>query len=247
MAKQVFFNNGYTFTVDESGTITGEGDVPAQGVECGSRVTPEGMQPGDHRGHVISAQEGGPNKSYNMTAQDGKLNQGAYKTVENSESALAKQGFDVHTSKTAYVSTQEGGRPDVYMINDTITSPDGKTQNVHFSFQNMSPQEQSEHNQILQENDFTNEYPNPDPLRESMTPEEYSSLMSETEQSLPSVKDEFALDNYSEMTFDSEQSQLSESQSSGVETGAQSISTDAGEGMSSGADSGASASCGIGM
>ena len=66
MAKQEYFDNGYTFTVDDSGTITGDGDVPAQGVECGSRVTPKGMQPGDHRGHVISAQEGGPNKSYNM-------------------------------------------------------------------------------------------------------------------------------------------------------------------------------------
>ena len=227
MAKQEYFNNGYKFTVDENGTITAEGDVPVQGVECKNRVTPEGMQPGDHRGHVISAQEGGPNEKYNMTAQDGKLNQGAYKTVENSEAALAKQGNAVHTSKTAYVSSQQGGRPDAYMINDTITTPDGKTQNVHLSFQNMSPEEQAEQNQFLQENDFTNDYPNPDPLRDSMTPEEYSSLMNETEQDLPSVKDEFALDNWSETTFDSE------SVSSGT-------STDTGSGTDSGADAGCS-------
>lgn len=245
MAKQEYYDNGYTFTVDNSGTITGEGNVPTQGVECGSRVTPEGMQPGDHRGHVISAQEGGPNKSYNMTAQDGKLNQGAYKTVENSEAALVKQGHTVHTSKTAYVSTQQGGRPDAYMINDTITSPDGKSQNVHLSFQNMSPEEQAEQNKFLRENDFTNDYPNPDPLRDSMTPEEYSSLMNETEQGLPSVKDEFALDNYSEMTFDSEASQQGEAHSSGTNVGTQGAGTSAGTDL--GADAGASAGCAVDM
>lgn len=241
MAKQEYFDNGYKFTVDDNGTITAEGQVPTQGVKCGSRVTPEGMLPGDQRGHVISAQEGGPNKSYNMTAQNGKLNQGPYKTVENSEADLAKQGYDVHTSKTAYVSTQQGGRPDAYMINDTISSPDGKTQNVHLSFQNMSPEEQAEQNSFLAENDFTGDYPNPDHLRDSMTPEEYSSLMNETEQDLPSIRDEFALDNCSEMNFDSEASQQGETNSGGNETGAQGAS--AGAGMDSGADAG----CDVGM
>lgn len=245
MAKQEYYDNGYTFTVDNSGTITGEGYVPAQGVECGSRVTPKGMQPGDHRGHVISAQEGGPNKSYNMTAQDGKLNQGAYKTVENTEATLVKQGHVVHTSKTAYVSTQQGGRPDVYMINDTITSPDGKTQNVHLSFQNMSPEEQAEQNQILLENDFSDNYPNPDPLRESMTPEEYSSMMKETEQNLPSVKDEFALDNCSQVTFDSDSVTQGEASQSGTESGSQGIATSTG--TESGADAGVGVGCAVDM
>ena len=245
MAKQEFFDNGYTFTKDESGTITGEGNVPAQGVDCGKRATAEGKLPGDHNGHVISAQEGGPNKSYNMTAQNGKLNQGPYKTVENSESSLAKQGYEVHTSKTAYVSVQEGGRPDAYMINDTITSPDGQTHNVNLSFQNMSPEEQAEYNQFLQENDFTDGYPNPDPLRDSMTPEEYSSLMDETEKDLPSIKDEFALDNYTEVNFDFDQESTntnsadSVSVSEGGESASDGISGESGE-ISGGNDAGSS-------
>lgn len=234
MEKEVYYANGYKFTVHEDGTKTAEGQVPTEGVKCGSRVTPEGMQPGDQRGHLIAAQEGGPNKDYNMTAQDGKLNQGAYKTVENAEVDLARQGYEVQTSKTAYVSTQEGNRPDAYMINDTITSPDGKTQDVNLSFQNMSPEEQAEYNQFLQENDFSDNYPNPDPLRESMTPEEYSSLMEETDQYLPSVRDEFDMDNSSQMTFDSE-------------AGSQGNGTSAGAGMDSGTDAGAGTDCGIEM
>ncbi len=246
MSKQVIYDNGYKFTVDDNGTITAEGTVPTQGVECGKRVTPDGMQPGDQRGHVIAAQEGGPNKSYNMTAQDGKLNQGAYKTAENSESALAKQGYTVQTSKTAFVSNQEGNRPDAYMINDTITSPDGKTQSVHLSFQNMSPEEQAECNQYFQENDFTID-PNPDAFRESMTSEEYSALMEETENDLPSIKDEFDMDSWSETRFDSESTQQGEETLSGVEEGPQGGGTSADAGTDPGADAGASAGCDIEM
>lgn len=91
MADKTYVDNGYTFTVSDNGTITAEGKVPTEGVSCKGRVTPDGMQTGDHRGHVIAAQEGGPNKGYNMTAQNGNLNQGQYKIVENTEAALAKQ------------------------------------------------------------------------------------------------------------------------------------------------------------
>lgn len=204
MSKQEYTENGFTYTIDDSGTITAQGQVPTQGVKCGSRVTPDGMQPGDQRGHVIAAQEGGPNKSYNMTAQDGKLNQGAYKTVENTEVDFARQGYDVQTSKTAYVSAQEGGRPDAYMINDTITSQEGKTQNVNLSFQNMSPEEQETQNSIINEMNIDEGFDNPDPLRDSMPNEEYSTLMEETESDLPSIRDEFDMNNTTEMSFDQE-------------------------------------------
>lgn len=92
MSNQTYSENGFSYTVDENGTISAEGKVEADnGVECGARVTPNGMQDGDHRGHVIAAREGGVNKNYNMTAQNGKLNQGAYKSAEKSEVNLAKQ------------------------------------------------------------------------------------------------------------------------------------------------------------
>lgn len=202
MADKVYEKNGFTYTVSENGTIVADGDVPASGIKCGSRVTPDGMTPGDQRGHVIAAQEGGPNKSYNMTAQDGKLNQGAYKTVENAEVDLVRQGNQVHTTKTAFSSVQEGGRPDVYMINDKITTPDGKTQEVHFSFQNMSPEEQAEFNRLADEINFDGGAPNPDAAKENMSPEEYKSCLNDAQEALGSIKDEFDIDNTVSFHFD---------------------------------------------
>lgn len=202
MSNKEYSENGFIYTVDESGTITAEGKVPTQGIKCGRRVTPEGMLPGDQRGHIIAAQEGGPNKSFNLTAQDGILNQGAYKTGENAEVDLARQGYEVHTSKTAYVSTQCGGRPDAYMINDTITTPDGKTQIIHLSFQNMSPETQEAMNKELDEINMEDNFDNTDSVHDSMTNEEYNSLMQETEECLPSIKDEFDMSNTSTMLFD---------------------------------------------
>lgn len=202
MASKEYSENGFIYTIDESGTITAEGKVPTQGVKCGSRVTPDGMLPGDQRGHIIAAQESGPNKSFNMTAQDGKLNQGAYKTVENAEVDLARQGYDVQTSKTAYVSTQNGGRPDSYMINDTITTPDSKTQSIHLSFQNMSPEIQDAMNKEINEMNITDEFNNPDTLRDGMTNDEYNTLMQDTDEYSASIKNEFDMNNTDTILFD---------------------------------------------
>lgn len=225
--------------------------MPTEGVSCKGRVTPDGMQTGDHRGHVIAAKEGGPNKGYNMTAQNGNLNQGQYKTVENTEVALAKQGYDVNISKTAFVSNQEGGRPDAYMISDTFISPDGKTQNINFSFQNESKAEQEAQNQILEnEVDIDNSL-NVNPLRDTMNAKEYSSLMEETNSSLPSLKDSFDMQNTTEISFE----QASESQTSVDSSVSKSSGCDASTGADSsyssgvdgGADGGCSAGCGVGM
>ncbi len=236
MATNNYFDNGYTYTESDNGTVTARGrasENPAsrKGME---NISPDGYKDGTNdKGHLISAREGGVAKEYNVSSQDRSLNRGSYKTVENAEVRLADKGYDVQVEKTAFVSN-EGSKPDAYMINDTITSPDGKTQDVNLSFQNMSPEEQAEYNQFLQENDFSDNYPNPDPLRESMTPEEYSSLMEETDQYLPSVRDEFDMDNCSQMTFDSE-------------AGSQGNGTSAGAGMDSGTDAGAGTDCGIEM
>lgn len=251
MADKTYVDNGYTFTVSDNGTITAEGKVPTEGVSCKGRVTPDAMQIGDHRGHVIAAQEGGPNKGYNMTAQNGNLNQGQYKTVENAEVSLARQGYDVHTLKTAFVSNQEGGRPDAYMINDTINSPDGKTQSVNLSFQNESRAEQEAQNQMLEnEVDIDNSL-NINPLRDTMNAEEYSSLMEETNSSLPSLKENFDMENTTEISFE----QASESQTSMDSSVSESSGCDASSGANAGcssgvdggADGGCSAGCGVGM
>lgn len=251
MADKTYVDNGYTFTVSDNGTITAEGKVPTEGVNCKGRVTPNGMQTGDHRGHVIAAQEGGPNKGYNMTAQNGNLNQGQYKTVENTEAALANQGYNVNVSKTAFVSNQEGGRPDAYLINDAIIAPDGKTQSVNLSFQNESRAEQEAQNQFLEnEVDIDNSL-NINPLRDTMNTEEYSSLMEETNSSLPSLKENFDMQNTTEISFE-QASELQAavdlgptvSESSGCDSG-----LDAGysSGVDGGADGGCSAGFGVGM
>lgn len=253
MADKTYVDNGYTFTVSNNGTKTAEGKVPTEGVNCKGRVTPDGMQTGDQRGHLIAAQEGGPNKRYNMTAQNGNLNQGQYKTVENVEVSLARQGYAVHTSKTAFVSNQEGSRPDVYMINDTVTSPNGKTQSINLSFQNESRAEQESQNKMLENEVDIDDSLNINPLRDTMNAEEYSSIMEETNSSLPSLKDSFDMQNTTETSFE----QVSESQTA-IDFG-QSISQssdcdsnsglDAGSssGADGGADGGCSAGCGVGM
>lgn len=253
MADKTYVNNNYTFTVSDNGTITAEGKLPTEGVSCKGRVTPDGMQTGDNRGHVIAAQEGGPNKGYNITAQNGNLNQGQYKTVENAEVSLEKQGYNVNVSKTAFVSNQEGGRPDAYMINDTITSPDGKTQNVNLSFQNESKAEQEAQNQFLEnEVDIDNSL-NVDPLRDSMSAEEYAALMIETDSSLPTIKESFDMQNTTQISFE----QASESQTAvdSIASVSESSGCDASSGadagysscIDGGADGGCSAGCGVGM
>ena len=253
MSDKTYIDNGYTFTVYDNGTKSAEGKVPSEGVNCKGRVTPDGMQTGDQRGHLIAAQEGGPNKGYNMTAQNGNLNQGQYKTVENAEATLAKQVYDVNVSKTAFVSNQEGGRPDAYMINDTITSPDGKTQSVNLSFQNESRATQEAQNQLLENEVDIDDSLSINPLRDSMNATEYSALMEETNSSLPSLKDSFDMQNATEISFE----QTAETQTAvdsglaiGDNSGCDACSgLDAGfsSGVDGGADGGCSAGCGIGM
>lgn len=249
MSDKTYADNGYTFTVYDNGTKSAEGKVPTEGVNCKGRVTPDGLQKGDQRGHIIAAQEGGPNKGYNMTAQNGNLNQGQYKTVENAEVSLARQGYTVHTSKTAFVSNQEGGRPDAYMINDTVTSPDGKVQSINLSFQNESKAEQAAQNQILEsEVDIDNSSPS-NPLRDTLNAEEYSSLMEETNSSLPSLKDGFDMNNTTEMSFEQTSNSQTSVDSAPSISESSSCNSDSGvdAGSASGVDGGCSSACGVGM
>lgn len=199
MADETFTDNGFTFKVEKNGTTTAEGKVsdnPASRNGMASIHPSSYDSQVDDKGHLIAARMNGPAKSYNVSSQNRALNRGAYKSVENGEIRLAKQGNDVHTSKTAYVSN-EGAKPDAYMINDTITTPEGKTQNMHFSFQNASPGEQQEWNDIADLNTDFEAYSNPDPLREGMTSQQYNELMESTDAFLPSIHDDFTVENSS--------------------------------------------------
>ena len=211
MADKVYQSNGYTYTVDDNGTITAKGTVsedPAsrKGME---KITPDGYDSKvDDKGHVIAAREGGVPAEYNVTAQDRGLNRGAYKTVENAEVRLANDGYKVDTEKIAYVSNP-GEKPSAYMVNDTITTPDGQTHTVNLSFSNMSAAEQEQIENDLANVSF-NEEPNSSPLPEGMTADEYNQYLSEIPEDIGSVRDEFDMENTYSVHFDTENNSTTE-------------------------------------
>ena len=203
----VIENNGYTFEIDnKTGTTTARGEVKAEAASRSgmSSIHPDNYDSStDDKGHLIAAAEGGPAEEYNVQSQDRGLNRSQYKVMENAESRSVKAGNKVETEKTAYISNK-GDKPDAYMVNDKITTPDGKTFSVHASFQNTSGKEQQEWSEITEQYSDIDEYPNPDPLRESMSEEDYAALMEETGNESFSVKDEFDTDNITEVTFDAD-------------------------------------------
>lgn len=237
MGKQTFTENGFTFVVDDNGTVTASGKVnenPASRSGM-SKINPNGYDSHVHdKGHLIAARQGGPAKSYNVSAQDRGLNRGTYKSVENAEVRLANKGYDVQTSKTAYVSHQ-GAKPDAYMINDSITTLEGKTQHIHESYQNESSEVQDAWNNESAEafSQMTDEYNNPSSRPEGMTEAEYAELMDSTDPALSSVRDDFDMENSSETSFD-----LSNGQNDGVSSESGSSLTSDG-GVSGGTDGGA--------
>lgn len=203
MSSKTTYANGYTFTVNENtGTTTVTGGLQdakaGRDVRLQTRAGGELRQSTDQGGHLVAAQHNGPAISENLFAQDGHLNQGPYKTVEKAENRLisdSQQRASIQTERTAYVSNPNSGngiRPDTFMVNDTITYADGKTQNVHLSFSNMSVAEQEQMNYDLDTKVPMENMPNPgDTLRESMSVQEYSQLMEETDAGLPNLRDEF--------------------------------------------------------
>ena len=237
MANQTFSENGFTFEVSENGTVTAEGRVgenPASRSGMNS-INPNGYDSSAYdKGHLIAARHGGPAKEYNVSAQERSLNRGAYKSVENAEVRLANRGYEVQTSKTAYVSNF-GERPDTYMVNDTIATPQGNTQSVHLSFQNESPlvQEARNNESVEAFSQMAEGYPNPGSRPEGMDESEYAQLMESTECDLNSVKSEFDMNGTTQTTFDG-----AEEASFGSQTGA-------GEGCDDGCDGGCDDGCGM--
>ena len=204
MGKQTFTKNGFTFVVDnETGTTTAKGQVTENHA---SRNGMQSIHPNeydskiDDKGHLIAAREGGPAEGYNVSAQNRTLNRGAYKTVENAEVRLANEGNEVETEKTAYVSNP-GSKPDAYMVNDTITTPEGETQHVNLSFQNASPEEQQEWNDYLEQNVDIDEQEYWSSAKENMSPDEHNAMAEDFDNELSSVKDEYDLDNTTESSF----------------------------------------------
>lgn len=203
MSTRTVEANGYEFTVDSvTGTTIATGEIQN---ETASRNNKMQVQAGDELrmstdqgGHLVAASHNGPAIRENLFAQDGHLNQGQFKTIENAERRLVsntENPVSIYTERTAYMShpqQEKGVRPDAFMINDTITYADGSKQEVHLSFANMTVEQQENINQELGENVDMENIPNPgDTLRENMSAEEYADLMEKTDTELPGLKEEF--------------------------------------------------------
>lgn len=202
MAVRVI-QNGYTFSIDTNGTTIAAGRLQDVKAERNAQLQAKAggvlRESGDQGGHLVAAQHNGPPISENLFAQDGRLNQGVFKSMENAEHRLISnpQGkAEIYTERTAFVSNvhaANGMRPDAFMIHDNIAYGDGRRgQDIHLSFSNMSVHEQEEINHVLETSFLPEEMPNPgDALREFLSPEEYTQLMEETDTMLPNIRDEF--------------------------------------------------------
>lgn len=192
--------NGYEYTTYEGGTTTARGfsqDIKASRNGMGKDIGGAYKLETDDRGHLIGAQHNGTAKEINLFAQDSSLNRGPYRTVENTEMGITRDSNNpgcVYMEKTSFSlnADENGSRPDVYMVNDTITYADGQSQHVNLSFANLGSKEQEMYGEEAAKYNIEADNPG-DRLRESMSEEEYSELMESTEDSLPSIKDEYSM------------------------------------------------------
>lgn len=200
MAYEKTYANGYTFAVDDTtGTIIATGELQNTMAERNQAVmakTGGDMKTEtDHAGHVIAARENGPCIPENLAAQDSKLNLSTYKKVENAEHRIMKDGGEIQTERIAYMSnpkTEQGVRPDCFMVNDKITYSDGNIQEVHLSFPNMTYGQQEGINRELENTILLDNSLNvDDTIRNEMSSQEYAQLIEETNKLLPNIGDEF--------------------------------------------------------
>lgn len=195
-------SNTKTNTVDpKTGTTTYQG--PSQITKGNHNYMPSRTSaylPTDERGHIQASSLGGSNSRNNVAPMSKDLNHGSYLHMENAEKSAIQNGATVQSEKTAFVSNQPGGRPDAFMVNDTITFSNGNTQTVNLSFSNMQNDQQAAINDEVstQASSLMDEFSNPgDVGRASMTTEEYAELMEQTDASLPNIADYYSEWDYS--------------------------------------------------
>ncbi|MDO5407812.1 MAG: DNA/RNA non-specific endonuclease [Eubacteriales bacterium] len=183
-----------TNTIDErTGSITYSGTSEiTKGNHNNMPSRTDGYLDTDERGHIQASSLSGSNNRDNIVPQSAELNHQGYNSMEQAERAALKDGSIVNTEKTAYVSNQPGNRPDAFIVNDTVTYNDGRVQDIHLSFSNLTNAEQEGMNaeSSSKASDLFDAAPNPgDSLRNSMTANEYAELMEETDAALPNIGD----------------------------------------------------------
>lgn len=186
--------DGSRFTADvdsKSGTIIQKGELNTQkGDHKHMPKRTNAYLPDDERGHIQASSLGGDNSKNNVVPQSKDLNHGAYYQMELGEKDALEAKATIESEKIAYSSGGPGSRPDAFMVNDTITRADGKVDQVHLSFANLSNKEQESHEKTASEH--TDMLGEPDYKSMGVSKEEYNALMDESEDSGINVRDEYA-------------------------------------------------------
>lgn len=192
-------NSGYSTIDPNTGSVNYKGPseiMPGDHSHMPSRS--DAYLPGDERGHVQASSLGGVNTTSNVVPQNADVNHKGYYSIERGERTAIQNGASIQTDKTAYVSNQPGARPDAFMVTDTVTYADGHTEMIYHSFTNESYADQEARNDQSIVFADTFDAPNPDDsLRDSMSTQDYSELMEETDASLPEIYDDYAAADYS--------------------------------------------------
>lgn len=215
-------NPDYSSVDPKTGDVTWKGTLSIEkGDHSNMPSRSAAYLPGDERGHVNASSLGGDNSKANVVPQNADVNHGAYLAVENGERKAMINNATIDSEKTAVVNGQPGDRPTTFVVNDAVTYPDGHTETIHHSFTNESNATQASWNETSASLPGTFDAPNPgDGLRSSMDAESYSSLMAETDASLPGLSSEYAPADFAGTpSSTSESSSASSSASSYAEAG----------------------------
>ena len=192
-------NSRGTYSVDpKTGTVTYIGEcILTSGDHSNMPARTPAYPEGYERGHGHGSSVGGVNDRLNITPQAADVNHHGYASMEAGEREVLKAGGQVETEKSSVFTHKGCYVPETYQVNDTITYPTGKTQEVHLSFANLSYAEQETYAREVeaQASGMSDAWPNPgDALREEMTPAEYAKVIEETESFLPGIKDLYSPD-----------------------------------------------------
>lgn len=192
-------NSQYSSVDAKTGDVTYKGPLSLEkGDHSHMASRTEAYLPDDERGHVNASSLGGVNSRKNVVAQHRNLNHGAYLSVEKGERTALQNGAAIESEKTAVVNSQPGDRPLIFTVNDTVTYPDGHTEQIFHSFLNEGNADQVAWNDKAASLPDTFDAPNPgDGLRGSMDSESYAALMDSIDAEMPGLDADYAPADFS--------------------------------------------------
>ncbi len=159
----------HSYIDPENGNVIWEGPLTRQkGDHSGMPPRTDAYLDGFDRGRVNASSLGGRNTDKNIVPQHADINRsgGGYYAME---------------------------KPEVFMVTDKVTYPDGHTETIHHSFANDSYKNRQEWNDSSSELlDIVDDKNPGDELRNSMSPAEYADLMERTDAEIPGTADDYA-------------------------------------------------------